>query len=396
VSLHPPELSPTKDNFTLVLDLWSNKRTGLVLDGSGTRAALVDGEPKDRVHLERLMGFIYMDDALSFKNADSPLKRPKPVLGTHLLKAAGRVARPERVRNAKGAMLIPGPNVGILTKLPVSDVLREVISGSARVPVESALSRDADLAEDIAVLLVMKVLRLAKPSKRERMPQAERNTRVDATRAALLLRRLEREWTTVQEADDYTVLGVSPDTPPADVGPAAQRMEKRYHAIAEDLSAHPKARKLAQRIYQKVAAASARMAKGTATGGGGADELPDEKTAFAEGVKQLEGGDYTRAVKWFALARKYSSNDADNVGHLGWAVYNDPERPKSKRRSKGRELLELSDFINPHAESPQFFLARVELDEGEPARAKARLERLLAIEPDYKPARKLLAKVLRG
>ena len=395
MSLHPPELSPTKDNFTLVLDLWSNKRTGLVLDGSGTRAALVDGEPKDRVHLERLMGFIYMDEALSFKNADSPLKRPKPVLGTHLLKAAGRVARPERVRNAKGAMLIPGPNVGILTKLPVSDVLREIITGASRVPVEDALGRDADLAEDIAVLLVMKVLRLAKPSKRERMPRAERNTRVDATRAALLLRRLEREWATVQEADDYTVLGVSADTPGADVGPAAQRMEARYQAIADDLSAHPKARKLAQRIYQKVAAASERMAKGTATGGE-PDELPDEKTAFAEGVKELDGGDYTRAVKWFALARKYSSNDADNVGHLGWAVYNDPERPKSKRRSKGRELLELSDFINPHAESPQFLLARVELDEGEPSRAKARLERLLSIEPDYKPAQKLLAKMLKG
>ena len=395
--LHPANITPKKDNFTLVLDVWSSRRTGLVISEGGTRAALVDGEPKDREHLKVLMGLIYDDSPLSFKNADSPLKRPKPVLGNHLLKAATRVARPERVRKAMGAMLVPGPNADILSKLPVNAALREVINGRSRVPVKDALNGNAGLAQDVAALLVMKVLRLTKRSKRERMPQTERASRVEASRAALLLRRLEREWSTIKEADDYTVLGVSPDTPPREIRPAAERMEQRYKALVEDSSAHPKARKLAQRIHQKVTAASQRMATGTAKGSPGkTDELPDEKTAFAEGRRQLKAGEYTRAVQWFALARKYNSNDADNVGHLGWAMYNDPERPMPKRRQKGRELLELSDVINPQAEHPQFFLAQVELGEGEANRAKARLERLLKNEPDYQPAQKLLATIRRG
>lgn len=395
MNLHPTDLSPKKETFALVLDLWANKRTGLLIGDDGTRAALVDGEPKDQEHLGRLMGLIYSDGAAAFKNADTPLRRPKAVLAGHLLKAAARVAKPDRVRKAKGAMLIPGPNAHILSKLPVSEVLREVIAGEGRVSLEDALKRDGDLAEDIAVLLVMKVLRLAKPSQRERLPTAERSARVDATRTALLVRRLEREWATVKEADDYTVLGVSPDTPTSEIGPAADRMRARYSEIAEDLAAHPKARKLAQSIYQKVVAASQRVSDGQAKGAAGTDELPDEKTAFAEGKKHLANGDFSRALKWFALARKHSSNDAGNVGYLGWCVYNDPERPKSKRRAKGRELLELSDFINPHEEGPQFFLAKVEVSEGENDRARSRLERLLAIEPDYMPAQKLLAQIRR-
>lgn len=392
--LHPANQTPKKDNFTLILDVWANQRTGLVLSEEGARAAVVDGEPKNREHLQQLLGLMYDHTPLSFKNADSPLKRPKPVLGAHLLKAAARVARPERVRKAKGAMLVPGPNASILGKLPVNLALRDVINDQARVPVEDALSGNADLSKDIAVLLVMKVLRLTKPSKRERVPKAERTNRVQASRAALLVRRLEREWSTIKEADDYTVLGVSPDTPRHEIRPAAERMEQRYKAIAEEPSTHPKARKLAQRIHQKITAASQRMATGTAKGAPGAsDGLPDEKTAFAEGRRQLNAGDYTRAVKWFALARKYNSNDANNVGHLGWAMYNDPERPKAKRHQKGRELLELSDFINPQAEHPQFFLAQVELGEGEANRAKARLERLLSNQPDYTPAQKLLATI---
>jgi len=394
VKLHPQDLTPQKANFNLVLDLWATKRTGLLLGSNGERAALVDGEPKSREHLGRVMAFIYAEEPVKFKNADSPLKRPKPILGTHLLKAAERVSKPERVRKATGAMLVPGPHAGILKQLPVPEQLREVLDGESRVSVMDVLKHDADLAEDVATLLVMKVLRLAKPSQSERLPASERRDRVNATRTALLLRRLEREWEIVKEADDYTVLGVSPDTPESEIAPAAERMQQRYAKVAEDEAAHPKARKLAQRIYQKVAAAATRMAEGSATGG--SSPLPDEKTAFAEGTKNLEQGDFSRAVKWFALARKYSSNDAGNVGHLGWAVYNDPGRPKSKRHSTGRELLELSDFINPHAEGPQYFLAQVELSEGDPERARARLERLLALEPDYKPAQKLLATIRRG
>ena len=394
MKLHPQDLTPQKTNFNLVLDIWATKRTGLFIGAEGVRAAVVDGEPKNREHLERVMAFIYGEEMVQFKNADSPLKRPKPVLGTHLLKAAERVSKPDRVRKAAGAMLVPGQHGGILKKLPVPDQLREVLDGESRVSVMDVLKHDADLAEDVATLLVMKVLRLAKPSQNERLPASERKDRIDATRTALLLRRLEREWDIVKEADDYTVLGVSPDTPESDIAPAAQRMQERYAKIAADDGAHPKARKLAQRIFQKVAAAATRMAEGSATGG--SSELPDEKTAFAEGTKHLEQGDFARAVKWFALARKYSSNDASNVGYLGWAVYNDPGRPKSKRHSKGRELLELSDFINPHAEGPQLFLAQVELAEGDPERARARMERLLALEPGYKPAQKLLATIRRG
>ena len=324
------------------------------------------------------------------------MRRPKLVLGAHLLKAAARVAKPDRVRSATGAMLVPGPNATLLTRLPLSDAVREVVSAEARVPLEQTLKRDGDLAEDIAVLLVLKVVRLAKPTERERLPVSERNARVDASRTALLLRRLEREWATVKDADDYTTLGISPDTPANESGPAAERMRARYAEIAEDLTAHPKARSLAQNIYQKVLAASKRVADGIGRGAPTAEDLPDEKTAFAEGQKHLDSGDYSRAVKWFALARKYSSNDAANVGYLGWAVYNDPERPKSKRRAKGRELLELSDFINPHEEGAQVFLARVEHTEGDVDRARGRLERLLASEPNYLPAQKLLAQIRRG
>jgi len=111
---------------------------------------------------------------------------------------------------------------------------------------------------------------------------------------------------------------------------------------------------------------------------------------FERGLEQFAGGDYTSAVQLFRLATKIDDHQAVYHRHLALAL---SRSPRGGRRAE-QALLRAVELEPDHAET-HYFLGRIYLDSGLPARAMARFRESLRINPELKAARLELA-VMNG
>ncbi|MCB9795442.1 MAG: hypothetical protein H6741_22280 [Alphaproteobacteria bacterium] len=227
--------------------------------------------------------------------------------------------------------------------------------------------------------------RLREKPARSAAPRAQaRRASPEAT--AALLKRLSREWELIELADDWTTLGIPADSSSELVARAVDRLQRRYGALSQGEQTDPEVQELAQRILERVRAAGAAVSKGQHRAPG----QSQPEAAFREGVRALERGSFSHAARWFQSARQSDPRNAIYNGYLGWAVYNDPSLPKERRRKKGFELLQLAEVTAEPVPELQYFLAKVEAEEGEVSRARARLKRLIRTKPEYTAARRAL------
>ncbi len=230
-----------------------------------------------------------------------------------------------------------------------------------------------------------------------------------ATDAMLTLRRLRRETAQLEHADPWTILGI-PRTKDLDrIETARQRMADRYAQIAnrdgysDDI--HDMARAIARKVDEAAAQLSKRVNRALEAAAAPVeplDEDPDEYAAnpedfvdqlFLKGQAALAAGDVRTAIIHLRQARNEHLDSARNMAWLGWALYQDQDRPAADRRSQAMELLELADQFDPDFMDGQFFLAMVEHDGKLYKRAAARLRRLLKTKSDHLGARRLYERV---
>ncbi len=213
--------------------------------------------------------------------------------------------------------------------------------------------------------------------------------------ATVTMKRLVREWGTLQGADHYTVLGASPTTPPDRLEAQAQRMVDRYSALATDEKQPYPVRELARKILGRVEDAQDLVAgrkQAVATFGMAADSanLSKEELAFQEGQTALEAGLYERAAQCFTAARNERLDSARNLAWLGWATYHNKKLSLEDRCNEGLDFLRLANSFDPHHKEGQYFLAFIESKHGKPEQAVKRLQGLLQDDPGNREARTLL------
>ncbi len=227
------------------------------------------------------------------------------------------------------------------------------------------------------------------------------------TDAMLTLRRLRRETLHLQEADDWTVLGIPRGRDLEMVETARLRMSSRYTEIANQEGYSDEIHNLALAIAKRVEQAAEKLAERIQRNLEVVNEPPpppepDQYTPnpgdygdqyFLQGQASLAAGDIPSAIRFLRQARDENLNSARNMAWLGWAFYQDKDRPKKERRTQALELLELADQFDSEFIDGQFFLARVEADSGLFDRAAARLRRVLRERKEHLGARRLYEQV---
>lgn len=120
------------------------------------------------------------------------------------------------------------------------------------------------------------------------------------------------------------------------------------------------------------------------------DPLDMARYHFEKGLAHYANEDYHSAVQLFKLAVKIDDRKAEYHRHLALAL---SRNPKWGRKVE-QVLIRAVELEPDHAET-HYFLGRIYLDSGLPARAMARFRESLRIDPDLKPARLELA-VMNG
>jgi len=190
-------------------------------------------------------------------------------------------------------------------------------------------------------------------------------------------RLLQREWGLLEHADAWTVLGLPSTEAPKQVKRAGQRMLARYEPVVGDPRYDEASQVLARKISERVrwAVENARPLPEEP-----AAVVPRDELLFEEGRKSLLVQDYDTAIKCFRTAHKLAVEDPLYMGYYGWTLWKAADRlndaQRERKQAEAEELLRLSDSLDHSSVPIQIFLARVELDLGQLARARARTKRL--------------------
>ena len=287
-------------------------------------------------------------------------------------KAGLRCGQPLQVSSGR---LVPTPAAKRLAAFPVSPRTRRFLEGDLELGGLIRLNnadRDA-VKRELAVLVAVGVYKAPKaPAAARKDPQG--------------LARLQRETNRLKGADCWTVLGTRDKTK---LDRAADRLERRYTPLLKDSDAY--VRELARGLLDQV-----RQAAGEArTGRVSAHASLDHHNALDVGRAELELGNYSNAVKAFAVLKQAQPFNGQALAWLGYALMHDPTFPEKRRLSRGRRFLEQAASMGGHRGDADVLLARLDIAEGDLVRAWTRLDKTTKLHPSNELARELLSQVRR-
>jgi len=120
------------------------------------------------------------------------------------------------------------------------------------------------------------------------------------------------------------------------------------------------------------------------------DPLGMARYHFEKGLDHFANEEFHSAVQLFELSVKIDDRQAEYHRHLALALSRNPRWGR-----KAEQALIRAVALEPEHAETHYFLGRIYLDSGLPARAMARFRESLRIDPDLKPARLELA-VMNG
>jgi hypothetical protein len=342
----------------LLCTTWFRDQSGIArseaVEGKGI---VVKGFARDQNSL-RFLDKALMAGDLSFKEAEVYGDAERLSMDQTLWNLGQALSNPEAVAKASHAILVVQANQSFFEYLTLSKNMIKLLRGDHQ-PWESLgfiLEKNElemeRVARELGCLVAMGMVRLRAPGRNAPPPKSQAAKRLrkgaPADRAmraqmqkVMLQRRLEREWTQLQNQDDFTLLGVPSDADPQAMQAAAQRMQKRYQKLSQKRALTPAGRELAGKIRERVDAAADRLAQGKAhTAAHKLLESPEQ--AFEEGKRLAELKDWSAAVTCLAAASQ-KLDDPDIGAWLGYAHFHDLRHSRKDREAKGREMLMLAE-----------------------------------------------------
>ncbi len=258
--IHPQDGVPRAHALAVVTTAWSRRRTGILL-GPFAHSVLVRGEPASRAGLEHVVRALY-SGVLVFREQARTEQRGLDRLAPHLYEAAWRLAQP--LPTVPDLLLAEAPGSLAARRLPLTTgtlaLLRRRDEGTHDLGrLISGVHVDHDrVARDLRVVLALGLYRVqaaqprleVEPSSTEPPPMR---------RETLLVRRLQRDWDAIHDADDWTVVGATPMMDEISITRACGRMRERYRPLVDDPRVPPEGRELANRIHRRVMQAIERI-----------------------------------------------------------------------------------------------------------------------------------------
>ncbi len=206
-----------------------------------------------------------------------------------------------------------------------------------------------------------------------------------ATRSALmgspaaLEERLKREWAQLSDAPPASVLGVPRNSEMELVSQVSRRMRERYEKMAQDGQLSAEGREFAKKLAERVADAERRF---SAMRDESETALSSNERVVQRARACLLRGDYTTADRLLAAVQEGSLGEVAVLAPLGWARFNNPQRPGSVRAQEGLEFLQLAEQFDGKDPDTLRWLAKALERQGELAAALARCQRFLKHHKD--------------
>jgi hypothetical protein len=117
--------------------------------------------------------------------------------------------------------------------------------------------------------------------------------------------------------------------------------------------------------------------------------------AWEVGQAEFNEGNYSNAVKAFAMLKRAQPFNGRVVAWLGYALFHDPSFPRAKREARGRRFLEQAASMGSHRGDAHVLQARLDIADGDLVRAWTRLDRAVVMHPTNGEARALRDDVKR-
>lgn len=386
-------------SLALVASVWASRQSGRSTYSDGGSLGLIRGELADRRALNQLaLGLA--DPALGFEAGRVRATGRTVEPARLLLDAAHHVANANIIDDALGWALVDGPAAEpALLRLPLSAATRTVLDqrGQPPGPLGKVLRVTgtplADVRDELSALLALGILQLRPYYRASGYEGPERRSRKRddnvAFRHKTLLEQLQRTLQLYSRSDDWTIIGVPPDSPPHLIRRACQHARGRYASLLRDENMPDPVRTKARMVLRKVGEATDRLQPGVDASLGADD-------AHAMGRKALADGRYTLAVTWFGKAVKQRPSDAPAIAGLGWATFRDTALPRDERRAEGLRLLGEAVELDPLDLRARLWLARALRSEGRKDDALREVRSVLNLDPTRKEAVRLAEKLTIG
>lgn len=381
-------------SLRVVAGVWMRGRSGVLRsENLPGRALVADGRAVKKADFEWIQRGVRVGE-LTFRPVETFGGGTAWPLHQVLWELALTRAKPQAVlANLDAALVVQCP-AQRLRELPLSGPLREllaapnhpreVLRGLCRIAQVPA----AEVARELSALIVLRAARLRAAAGQGPRPQT---APIPAPPAATpprpaqdprVVARLQREWSLIQDADDWTVIGASPSMSADTISRACARMQVRYAKLAKDQRLGPEGTQLAGQIAQRVNEAVLRIQRGDARSGQGASP----QQLLADAKRLCDARKWDDAAKKLLVARK-RTHDPDVLAWLGWAVlHTGPGRVQA-----GQEQLRLADSMG--SVEAGYLLAQRDVETGDLVRAWSRLEAVVRDNPDHADALALLTRV---
>ena len=364
-----------RKTLRLLLRIWASQHSGVLTTQDGP-VRFQSGEPCTSEDLRLAVRTLDNPEAPDprFARSRATGEPPVPVMAHTLWKAGLRLA--ERHPLPQSGRLIPTPAERRLAAFPISRRTRAFLDESTDLGELIRMSRPDRQAirQELQVLVTIGVYRLPKaPTAAPPDPKTRE--------------RLEKEVRRLRGADCWTVLGTRDETR---IARASDRLERRYTKLLKD--ADPRVRTLARQLLDQMR----RALMEARTGRTPRRTHLDQHNAFDVGLRELQAGNYSDAVKAFARVKQAQPFNGRVLAWLGYALMYDPSFPKAKRLNRGRRFLEQAESMGNHRGDADLLLARLDIADGDLRRARTRLDRAARRHPANADVRVLLERLRKG
>ncbi len=195
-------------------------------------------------------------------------------------------------------------------------------------------------------------------------------------------KRLQLEVQRLTGASAADVLGIPADSSSTVVAQVGARMRDRYQSIADDRTYSDDTRALARQLLERVEEASARWGRPTtrAAGDPGASR---EAVMLEQSLVLLDANAFARADRVLTAARERAMTNPKILAALGWARFNNPERPEAERQEEGRDYLLLAEQFDSSDVWTEWALVKVFRALDDPQAALVRAKLVLKADPSH-------------
>ncbi|MCB9781118.1 MAG: hypothetical protein H6742_21305 [Alphaproteobacteria bacterium] len=381
-----PGLRPDRTSLSALVAVWADRRTGrFAAPGAQGTVDVVDGEPRDAAGLVWLATAVCRPGLRFVPMTGGGTAQLGSRLGATLLEAGRRAADRAGLQGLERGRLVVGPRGDALERLPLRAASRRVLREVAgrREPLLQTLDHIGIapelVAEDLAALVALGLVQLRPGESRWSASSVDTGER---NRLAIrrLQARLDRDWSTLRDADDWQVLGVPKDAPPDLVARGAARMRHRY-AQADEGVDDEISRETVRQVRARVEAAIEHL--GAAAEQHDPPESPDPARALRLGQAAAVSGDLAQARRWLSVAARKDEHDPEIMAWYGWVLVVDPTVRSDRARRRGLALLAMARAVAPDDPAVRARCAEAALEAGEVQDAAADVARLAELAPEH-------------